>query len=124
MLRRLRQQAAGEIVYAPAFRREIEEPVAGAIAVLPTTPLLIVEGNYLLLDDPAWAPVAGLLDEVWYLDGDEPLRRSRLVARHQRYGRSLAQAQAWEAQTDQPNALRIAAGRGRAQRQVRWADGG
>ncbi|HEX3141509.1 MAG TPA: ATP-binding protein, partial [Rhizobacter sp.] len=33
LLRRLRDQAPGEIVYAPEYRREIEEPVAGAIAL-------------------------------------------------------------------------------------------
>jgi pantothenate kinase len=66
LLRRLRQQNEGEIVYAPEFRRDIEEPIAGAIAVLPATQLVITEGNYLLLDDGPWAGVAALLDEVWY----------------------------------------------------------
>jgi pantothenate kinase len=51
LLQRLREQRPdGGIVYAPEFRREIEEPVAGAIAVLPTTQLVITEGNYLLHD--------------------------------------------------------------------------
>ena len=49
LLRRLR--AADETVYAPAFRREIEEPIAGAIAVPPEVPLVVTEGNYLLLWD-------------------------------------------------------------------------
>ena len=39
------------VVYAPEFRREIEEPIAGAIAVPRTTPLVVTEGNYLLLWD-------------------------------------------------------------------------
>ncbi len=51
-------QREGDIVYAPEFRREIEEPVAGAIAVLPETRLVITEGNYLLLDDGPWAGAA------------------------------------------------------------------
>ena len=42
---------ADETVYAPAFRREIEEPIAGAIAVPPEVPLVVTEGNYLLLRD-------------------------------------------------------------------------
>jgi len=50
LLRRLRTQPAGETVYAPEFRRDIEEPVAGAIGVRPDTPLVITEGNYLLLE--------------------------------------------------------------------------
>jgi len=110
LLRRLRQQSADEIVYAPDFRREIEEPVAGALPVFAHTPLVITEGNYLLLDDdPAWAPVADLLDEVWYLDVPSAVRLERLAARHIQFGRSREQALAWIAQTDEPNARRIEA---------------
>src|SRR5690349_8147442 len=51
LLQRLHDQRAdGDIVYAPEFRRDIEEPIAGAIAVLPSTQLVITEGNYLLHD--------------------------------------------------------------------------
>lgn len=114
LLQRLRRQGADEIVYAPEFRREIEEPVAGAIAVLPQTRLIITEGNYLLLEDGPWSAVAGLLDECWYVEVDDALRRQRLVARHMRFGRSEAQARDWVEQTDEPNARRIAATKARA----------
>ncbi|MDQ7745845.1 nucleoside/nucleotide kinase family protein [Hydrogenophaga pseudoflava] len=121
LLRRLRQQAPGETVYAPDFRREIEEPVAGALPVFAGTPLVITEGNYLLLDDdPAWAPVAALLDEVWYLDVPAALRLERLAARHMQFGRTREQAMSWIAQTDEPNARRIEASAHRAQRRVGW----
>ena len=63
LLHRLRRQHPHEVVYAPAFRREIEEPIAGAIAIGPERRLLLVEGNYLLLDSGGWAGVAALLDE-------------------------------------------------------------
>jgi pantothenate kinase len=119
LLRRLREQREDEIVYAPEFRREIEEPVAGAIAVLPETRLVITEGNYLLLDDGPWAGAASLLDEVWYVDVDDALRHERLVRRHEQFGRSRAEALAWVEQTDEPNARRIAATRGRAQHVIR-----
>lgn len=114
LLRRLRAQPTGETVYAPEFRRDIEEPVAGAIAVLPDTPLVITEGNYLLLDEGPWAGVGPLLDDVWYVDVDEALRTERLLRRHQQFGRSREAALAWVAQTDEPNARRIAATRHRA----------
>ena len=115
LLRRLRNQPAHETVYAPDFRREIEEPVAGALPVFAHTPLVITEGNYLLLDDdPAWAPVADLLDEVWYLDVPSAVRLERLAARHIQFGRSREQALAWIAQTDEPNARRIEASAHRA----------
>ena len=121
LLRRLRQQGADETVYAPDFRREIEEPVAGALPVFAATPLVITEGNYLLLDDdPAWAPVADLLDEAWYLDVPANLRLERLAARHVQFGRTREQALAWIAQTDEPNARRIEASAHRARRRVTW----
>ena len=120
LLRRLRTQAPDEIVYAPEFRREIEEPVAGAIAVLPQTRLVITEGNYLLLDQGPWAPVAGLLDEVWYVEVDDRLRTARLTQRHEQFGRSPQEAVDWVAQTDEPNARLIDATRERAGQVFRW----
>jgi len=124
LLRRLRQQRPDEIadniVYAPEFRRELEEPIANAIPVLASTPLLIVEGNYLLLDEGPWAPVAALLDEVWYVDVDDALRLQRLIARHERFGRSPQAARDWVQTTDEPNARRIEASRPRATWCLRW----
>jgi pantothenate kinase len=120
LLRRLRQPAADETVYAPAFRREIEEPVAGAIAVPPSLPLVITEGNYLLLDAPHWREVAPLLDEAWYLDGDDTLRVERLCRRHEAYGRTPEAARQWVLATDEPNARLVAASRGRASWHLRW----
>ena len=45
--------------------------IAGAVAVAAGVPLVVTEGNYLLL----WPDVRALLDEVWYLDldDDEPV---------------------------------------------------
>ena len=120
LLRRLREQRGDEIVYAPEFRREIEEPIANAIPVFAHTPLIVTEGNYLLLEDGPWAQVRGLLDEVWYIDTDEAARGAWLLARHMHHGRSAEAAAAWIAGTDEPNARLIAAGKARADRQVRW----
>ena len=114
LLQRLRQQPADEVVYAPDFRRDWEEPIAGAIAVHPHTPLLICEGNYLLLDEGHWARIPALLDEVWYVDVPDALRRERLVNRHVQFGRTPEAAMAWVQDTDEPNARRIAQGRARA----------
>ena len=120
LLRRLKNQPSNEIVYAPEFRREIEEPIANAIPVFPETPLVITEGNYLLLDHGHWASVSGLLDEVWYVDVDHAVRRERLVKRHMRFGRSRAEAEAWVTTTDEPNAVRIEATKHRADVIFTW----
>jgi pantothenate kinase len=94
----------------PEFRREIEEPVAGAIAVLPEHRLIITEGNYLLLDRGPWRGVRNLADAIWYIDVDPVVRFERLIARHVRFGRTEAAARAW---VDEPNAELIPSARAR-----------
>lgn len=122
LLERLRNQRPdGDIVYAPEFRREIEEPIAGAIAVLPSTQLVITEGNYLLHDAGPWAGAAAMLDEVWYVDIDDAVREERLVQRHQQFGRSAEAARDWVASTDAPNARLIAATKARAHHVLMWS---
>jgi pantothenate kinase len=120
LLKRLREQRDDEIVYAPTFRREIEEPIANAIPVMPDTPLVITEGNYLLLERGHWKQVKPLLDEVWYVNVDANLRHQRLVARHIEFGRDEAAANQWVAQTDEPNAVLIDSTRARADLQFYW----
>jgi pantothenate kinase len=120
LLRRLKAQQADEIVYAPEFRRDIEEPIAGAIAVEPRVPLVITEGNYLLLEVGHWARVRELLDEVWFVDTDDALRRARLVQRHVDFGRTPPAARDWVDRTDEPNARLVAASQHLADVQFRW----
>ena len=120
LLRRLKNQQGNEIVYAPEFRREIEEPIANAIPVFPETQLVITEGNYLLLDHGHWAGVSELLDEIWYVDIDHSVRRERLVKRHMHFGRSQNAAEDWVANTDEPNAVRIEATKHRADVLFNW----
>lgn len=121
LLRRLRTPVAGETVYAPAFRREIEEPIAGAIGVVADMPLVITEGNYLLLDDPCWREVASLLDEVWYLDVPDAVRVPRLIRRHEQHGRSPEAAREWVMRSDEANAKVVAASRSRATWHLDWS---
>lgn len=106
-LERLRDPST--TAWAPEFRREIEEPVAGAIAVEPGHDLVVTEGNYLLLDTPPWDRVRALLDEVWFLAPDDAVRRDRLVARHERHGRSPAEARERTDGSDAANARLVAA---------------
>jgi pantothenate kinase len=119
LLRRLRAAAPAEVVWAPTFRREIEEPIAGAISVPGDVPLVVTEGNYLLDDDGPWADVRRVLDEIWYVDVDDAVRVPRLVARHVAFGRTPEDATAWVLRSDEANAARVKATRHRADRIVR-----
>jgi pantothenate kinase len=107
LLRRLRA-AEAETVYAPRFHRELEEPIAGSIAVPASVPLVVTEGNYLLMDGE-WAPVRELLDEAWYVEVPEEVRLARLVRRHIAYGKPEDEARRWALGSDQANAVLIAA---------------
>jgi pantothenate kinase len=118
LLRRLRHPD-GDVVYAPRFDRHLEEAIAGAVAVQPTTPLVVTEGNYLLLDEPPWDQIRELLDECWYVEADDELRVEQLVARHVDHGRSLEAAREWVLRSDEANARLVAACRVRAHLVVR-----
>jgi pantothenate kinase len=113
LLRRLRDPVE-RVVYAPEFRREFEEPFAGAIAVPASVPLVLTEGNYLLVAEGDWGEVRPLLDAAWYVETDEQERIERLVARHIRFGKSPDDARAWTLETDQRNADLVAATKARA----------
>lgn len=106
LLRRLHAETS-HTVYAPSFDRTVEEPIAGEIAVLPDTKLVIVEGNYLLVDETPWADVKGLLAEAWFCETTDDERVRRLVDRHERHGRTPEAAKAWAESVDGKNAILI-----------------
>jgi pantothenate kinase len=107
LLRRVRSETQ-HAVYAPEFDRSRELSVAGAIAVRPEHRLVVTEGNYLLYDGPGWSDVLPLLDEAWYVEGDEQVRLSRLVQRHVAHGKPPALAHHWATVSDQANADLVA----------------
>jgi len=114
-----RVRAAGETVYAPEFRRPPEEPIAGAVAIAPGVPLVVTEGNYLLVEEGDWGRVRPQLDEAWYVDMDEGTRLEWLIARHVQFGKTPEEAEAWVMRSDQANAAVVAATRDRADLVVR-----
>ncbi|MEU1684315.1 nucleoside/nucleotide kinase family protein [Micromonospora sp. NPDC005707] len=120
-LRRLRRLEPTS-VWAPAFRRDLEEPVAGAIEVPPEVRLVVTEGNYLLLREEPWEEVRTLLHQIWFLDLDAELRVRRLSARHEAYGKTPEQARAWALGSDEANARLVAGTADHADLVVRLAD--
>src|SRR5215218_3431949 len=72
LLRRLRDRGE-EVVYAPEFRREMDEP---------------------------WAGVRLLLDECWYADLDEATRLRWLIQRHVDFGKPREAAEEWVRRSD------------------------
>jgi pantothenate kinase len=118
LLARLR--AADEaVVYAPEFRREIEEPIACALPVPREVPLIVTEGNYLLVPEGDWGRVLPLLDEAWFVETRDDIRLQRLIARHVAFGKAPEYARAWVLRSDERNAVLVASTRERADFVVR-----
>jgi pantothenate kinase len=102
-------KACGRVdVYVPGFDGALEEPVAATHVVPADARIVVTEGNYLGLAAPGWSAVRPLLQRLYFLDCAESVRRERLVARHIAGGRSAADARAWAAEVDEPNAVLIA----------------
>lgn len=95
-------------VYAPAFERALDEAVAGAVAVPRDVALVVVEGNYLLLDTPPWDRVCPLLTECWFVELPRGVRERRLIARHERFGASPARARVHALGSDAAHAALVA----------------
>lgn len=110
LLRRVRAPRAGEVVYAPSFARDLEQPIAGSIPIPAEVPLVITEGNYLLHDAPGWRDIRTLLDACWWVDVDDEERVRRLIARHERFGKSPEHATRFVHECDEANARLVAPG--------------
>lgn len=104
MLHRLRTEG-GEIA-VPVFDRELEISRAAARIIGPEVKVVLVEGNYLLLDDPDWATLRPLLDRTVMLDVPLPVLEQRLRARWSNRPDGAAKVEG----NDLPNARRVMTG--------------
>lgn len=103
MLARL-QADAGEEIAVPVFDRALEIARAGADIIPGATRIVLVEGNYLLLDDPRWAGLRGFFDTTVFIDVPRPEIERRLTARWRGFGFDEAALRAKLEENDLPNA--------------------
>ncbi len=76
-----------QIITAPTFNRAKECVQEDSLMIEPRHTLIIVEGNYLLLEDDTWCDISNFLNEIWYLESDLVTIRPRLIARHSDKGK-------------------------------------
>ena len=76
---RIKQVADGGIVGWPEYDRTLHNPVEDAIVV--SGDILLLEGNYLLLDRDGWRELSNYADYTIRLSADEELLRERLIVR-------------------------------------------
>lgn len=104
LIRRLRDE---DEVAIPIFDRGLEISRAAADVVTAQDRILIVEGNYLLLDRDPWRALHPLFDLTVFLDVPEAELVRRLTGRWKQHGKTDAAAQAWIEGNDLPNALTV-----------------
>ncbi|KAE8409744.1 P-loop containing nucleoside triphosphate hydrolase protein [Aspergillus pseudonomiae] len=81
-LRQWTDTFSDETIYAPAFHHETKDPVEDGIMISGDASILIIEGNYLLLDEPEWRDIARLVDYRVFVDTDLQEARDRVAKRH------------------------------------------
>lgn len=118
LLRRLRVE---DEIAIPLFDRDLEISRAGADIVTPEDRLLVVEGNYLLLNEAPWPEAAPLFDLTVWIDVPEAELDRRLLARWAHYGKTPAEARAWIDGNDMPNIRRVTQNSRMADVVVRWS---
>lgn len=106
LLSRLRANEEPEITI-PIFDRDLELSRNCARIIPQTTELLVVEGNYLLLDQPGWRDLAPLFDLTVSLDIPAEVLRERLLARWRHHGMAEADLPAKIEGNDMPNAMTV-----------------
>lgn len=81
-----RLKSATEPVPAPSYSRRIEDVVENAFTIAANVPILVVEGNYLLLSRPPWGEIRELLDIAVFIEVPRDIVRERLLKRHAEHG--------------------------------------
>ncbi len=109
-----RLRAGGEVAI-PIFDRDLELSRAAADVVTDADRILLVEGNWLLLDEGRWPALSPFFDLTVWIDVPEAELDRRLVARWARHGKTPAAARAWIDGNDLPNIRRCIAGSRRAE---------
>jgi len=108
-LKRLKDREPG--VAIPVFDRTIDLARAGAAIIPQTTKFIVVEGNYLLLDEPPWTELAEYFDLTIFLDVPRPELHRRLMQRWLDLGRTREHAAHWVNTNDMPNVDRVVSAR-------------
>lgn len=107
-LRRLRANDEASVVL-PVYDRALSVARGGAVEVASSVPLVVVEGNYLLLDESPWRGLSSLFDVTAYLEIEERVLEQRLVDRWETHGLTPAQGREKIDGNDLPNARYVAA---------------
>ena len=101
---RIRLVASGANCGWPTYDRNLHNPVENAIQV--TSDIVLLEGNYLLLDEDGWRDLSDYADYTIFISADEDMLRSRLVERKAK-NTPIEQAKEFVEKSDMRNAIEV-----------------
>lgn len=92
----------------PSFDHNVGDPVEDTIILRKEAQIVLVEGNYLLLEDVPWSRIQKLVfDETWYLDVPPAVCNQRVFDRHVQTGMTEEDARFRVENNDSKNAKLI-----------------
>ena len=98
---KIEEAAQGQICKWPHYDRQLHDPVDDAIAI--DADIVLIEGNYLLLDADGWRDLSRYVDYTISLTADEEMLRSRLIRRKMKTGMTQEDAKRFVASSDMRN---------------------
>lgn len=98
---RIQKVAAGEKCTWPLYDRLLHNPVEDAITV--DGDIVILEGNYLLLDEDGWRDLRQYADYTVLIRADEEFLRTRLIERRMKTGVSEEESKQFVDYSDMAN---------------------
>jgi pantothenate kinase len=118
----LSQMRRGGLVTFPVYSRRLHEPVPGGSSVGASHKIVVVEGNYLLLDEAPWRRFRELFDLRIFISAPQEILMDSLAERHQRGGKTPETTTRHMREVDLPNIKRVAPGVSHAHLRVYKAD--
>ncbi len=98
----IRRISSGEACDWPVYDRHLHNPVEDAVQV--TGDIVLLEGNYLLLDTEGWNELSEYADLTILIMAEEKLLKERLVARRVASGHPAEEAEGFVEYSDMYNA--------------------
>lgn len=95
-----------ESIFVPSFDHRLKDPIEDDIEITPETKIVLIEGNYVSLQDPIWNEISQYADETWLVQADHEVLLDRIIKRHLQAGiaANLEEAKSRAQGSDQLNA--------------------
>lgn len=98
---KIEEAAQGQTCKWPHYDRQLHDPVDDAITI--DADIVLIEGNYLLLNMDGWRDLSRYADYTISLTADEEMLRSRLIRRKMKTGMTQEDAKRFVESSDMRN---------------------